>query len=144
MEEQTLTYQGYQAGHPWYYLLGGPVPRLKQIKACAAASGYKGFDADVIEAANRLPEPKRSRKLQKLQDSFRNDLRFDIKRYRQLVAKLRKDRQHNGIHQNKPVCCDVHTALSLTFSHLYNDFAHLHTLDQMMYVQQELFGIFDN
>ena len=54
-----FSYSHYHPGHPWYYLLGGPRLRLKQIKANVSRE-YDGYLAYDIYSATNLPEPTRS------------------------------------------------------------------------------------
>ena len=130
---------GYHAGHPWYYLLDGDIPTLKQIQAEAIASGYQGYAAADIAAIDSKPEPKRSELLRAKKTKFETDLREDISRYRKLVRELRQYRRDNRLTEI-PVCCDdIHTSMSLKHAHLYNDFAHLHYLDELLNKQKDLF-----
>ena len=133
-------HQGRSSGHPWYYLLGGVVPTPKQIQAEAIVSDYCGYMADDIRQIDKMSEPKRSDKLRKLQGKFKADLKSDLSRYREVVRELHNERRTNP-KRDIPVCCDdVHTAMSLKNAHLYNDFAHLHFLDELLGKQMDLFG----
>jgi len=79
-------------------------------------------------------------KLRLLQTKFREDLKSDLSRYRKVVRELHHQRNTNRI-INIPVACnDVHTSMSLKNAHLYNDFAHLHFLDELLGKQLDLFG----
>ena len=133
-------HQGRHAGHPWYYLLGGVVPTPKQIQAEAVASDYCGYMADDIRQIDKMSEPKRSDKLRKLQTKFKADLRDDLSRYREVVRELHCERKTNPLRDIPVSCNDVHTAMSLKNAHLYNDFAHLHFLDELLGRQMDLFG----
>lgn len=134
-------HQGRHSGHPWYYLLGGIVPTPKQIQAEAIASNYYGYMADDIRQIDKISEPKRSEKLRKLQTKFKADLAKDLSIYREVVRRLHHERRTNPL-MEIPICCDdVHTAMSLKNAHLYNDFAHLHFLDELLGKQMDLFTL---
>ena len=110
-----FTHQGYSAGHPWYYLLGGAVPSIKAIRTCAMSGGYAGCAARLIQEADAKPEPKRSEALRYLRNRALEDLQSDISRYRECARELRKWRdQHGGA--ETPECGGVHTAISLKFT----------------------------
>jgi len=83
----------------------------------------------------------RSEKLRKLQAKFKADLKSDLSRYRQVVRELHHQRKTNRIINIPVACSDVHTSMSLKNAHLYNDFAHLHFLDELLSKQLDLFGI---
>jgi len=132
---------GYTAGHPWYYVLGGDIPTLKQIQAKVVASGYCGYMAEDLRQIDKMQEPKRSEKLREWQSKFREDLKDDVSQYREVVRELRQDRiDHAG--EEPPSCCrDVHVSMSLKNSHLSNDFAHLAFLDELLSKQPDLFAL---
>lgn len=136
-----LTHHDYSAGHPWYYLLGGDIPRLKQIQAEAVASDYCGYMAEDIRQIDKMAEPQRSERLREWQSKFREDLKRDISIYRKTVRELHKDRENYADDELPSVCRDVHTSMSLKHSHLYNDFAHLHFLEELLGKQLDLFAL---
>ncbi len=123
-----LTHRGYSAGHPWYYLLGGDIPNIKGIRTCAIAGEYRGCLARLIHEADYKAEPKRTEALKFLRNGILDDLRVDVSRYRECVHELRKWRTKQDA-TAKPECGSVHTAISLKFNHILNDFANLRTLD---------------
>ena len=126
----NLTHQGYSAGHPWYYLLGGAIPSIKAIRTCASAGGYAGCSACLIREADGKPEPKRTEALRYLRNLVRENLCGDISRYRECVRELRQWRsEQDGTGQLE--CGGVHTAISLKFNHILNDFANLQRLDSL-------------
>lgn len=122
---------GYHPSHPWYYLLGGSVLRPASIKALAVSTGYGGYRADEIASADRLPEPKRGRRLAAIKAEVLADLKRDVGRYRHLVCRLRQRRIAQGIPVNPVSSDDLDTALSLKFAHTYNGYAHLVTLERL-------------
>jgi len=139
---KRLTCGGYHAGHPWYYLLGGAVPTLKQIRNEAVGSGYRGYMAEDIDAAAKRAEPKRSEELRKIRAKVLDDLRSDISRYRQVTFKLHTHRRISAVCENDIISCDdIHTAMSLKHAHIYNGFAHLNTLDNLSEQQGDLFEL---
>lgn len=134
-----LSHKGYSAGHPWYYFLGGAVPKLKDIKEAVYAGGYEGYLADDIKAIAKKPEPQRSRAIREMRQNLIDNLRRDISMYRRCVRKLRQHRATN----TKAVeasCAEVHTSMSLKHNHIYNGFANLKTLDVLPEQQLDLFG----
>ena len=141
MTKPLQKHQGYHAGHPWYYYLGGDIPTLKQIRMEAIASDYRGYKADDIVEIDQSAEPRRSEKLRLLQQKFKLDLGLDISRYREVVRELRKEREQNPPREPFTRCNDVHTAMSLKHSHLFNDFAHLDYLDELLGRQMDLFDL---
>ena len=130
---------GYQAGHPWYYLLGGDIPTPRQILNSVKLGDYRGYAEADITAADQKHEPKRSEELRKFQQKFKEDLWRDISRYREVVRELCKEREQDPQKEPFQSCNDVHTAMSLKFSHLVNDFAHLVHLDDLLSRQADLF-----
>jgi len=136
----NLTHHGYNAGHPWFYVLGGKIPSIKAIRAAVQESAYQGYLAGEIFEKNGLAEPRRSKMLQSLRGKVMAELSGDIERYRQAACELRRFRATNTCNP-KPVCADVHTAISLKFSHIYNGLANLRTLDSLP-KQGELFDLF--
>jgi len=130
--ELLKEHHGYHAGHPWYYLLGGIVPTPKQIRAAASASNYRGYMAHNLYEIDKQPEPKRYGNLRKWRNKFKEDLKSDLSRYRVVVRELHKTRETQDWNVIPSCCDDVHTAMSLKHAHLYNDFAHLHFIDELL------------
>lgn len=129
----------YHTGHCWYYLLGNPVPSLKQILYEVKASEYRGYNREDILAAAQKSEPHRSAALRKLRDKYLEGLRSDISRFRCVVFELHQHRKIHGVPEN-PVCAeDVHVSVSLKLCHIYNGFAHLLCIDELPDQQGELF-----
>ncbi len=135
----TVTFHGYWPTHPWYYLLGGPILMPRAIKALAILSGYRGYRAEEIAGADRLPEPKRSRKLDRVEQDVLSQLRADLARYRHLAHRLRLRRQACGVPENPVVCGDLDVSLGLAFAHVYNGYAHVVALDETRSRQLALF-----
>jgi hypothetical protein len=126
----SLTHQGYTAGHPWYYLLGGYIPPIKAIRTRAISGDYAGCFARLIHEADAKPEPKRTEALRYMRNRTLGDLWGDISRYRECARELRKWRDKHAESENLK-CSGVHTAISLKFNHILNDFANLHRLDNL-------------
>ena len=139
MNAPLKKHSGYHAGHPWYYLLGGDIPTPRQILNSVKLCEYRGYAEADIAASDQKHEPKRSEELRKFQQKFKEDLWRDISRYREVVQDLRKEREQDPLHEPFQSCNDVHTAMSLKFSHLVNDFAHLVYLDDLLSQQTDLF-----
>nr|WP_321440390.1 hypothetical protein [uncultured Hyphomonas sp.] len=140
MSLEQLKIRGYTAGHPWFYVLGGPVLPPKAIMAEVAISKYRGWMRHDIEKADALAEPKRSAELRKFREKILIDLRRDLSGYREAAFELHTFRRMYPESSANPFHDDAHTAVSLKFSHLFNDFAHLTTLDDLLAVQRDLFA----
>ncbi len=134
-------YRGYHAGHPWYYLLGGDIAKPRQILNLVRLGDYRGYAEADIKAADHKHEPKRSSELRKFQRKFEADLKQDLSRYRALVRQLHAERTQEPPREPLQSCNDTHTAMSLKFSHLINDFAHLVYLDDLLSRQGDLFDV---
>lgn len=139
MTQPLLLCGGYSAGHPWYYVLDGDIPRLKQIRAYALEREYRGYLAEEIDQAHLKPEPKRSQSLFKIRSNVLHSLRADISRYREVARDLRRLPEACEQAEQTQRCNDVHTSMSLKFCHIMNGFAHLSTLDALP-KQLDLFG----
>lgn len=138
--ENHINMCGYNPSHPWYYKLGGRVLFPKDILHHAKASGYRGYAAEHIKAADMLEEPKRSEKLRILRARFLMELEGDITVYRQKALALSRERKAGGDIHEGSICNDIYTSMSLKYSHLYNGFAHLVWLDDLLTQQGDLFG----
>lgn len=130
---------GYHVRHPWYFRLGGAIPSPKQIKAEVEAEGYRGYLAGDIDAIAAKSEPQRSDALRALREQVLDDLRKDLSRYRECAQELRRFRRADQL-DDRPLTCDIYTAISLKCSHLTNRFANLRTIDDALSVQGDLFG----
>ena len=130
---------GYSPGHPWFYVRGGVVQMPSAIIARVQASGYRGYRTEIDEA-DRLAEPARSRELRRIRSEVVGELRRDLSRYREVARALRAWRAGTGPAAIGPFD-DVHTAMSLKYRHLYNDFAHLLRLEQLLARQRDLFDL---
>jgi len=122
-----------------YYILGGPTLRPKQIMRDVKLSGYKIFMEDQIEAADHKQEPQRSEYLRLIRQKVLKEFRRNLSSYRALAYELHCDRQKNGL--VKSSCEYIHTNMSLKHNHLYNDFARLIKLDELLSRHPDLFGI---
>ncbi len=141
MDCEIISPQGYGAGHPWHYVLGGAVPYPKQIQAQVIARGYRGYMERDIKAASHKPEPQRSEALHTIKAKVLEDLRGDLSRYRTLARKLQTHREKHGWILERPECHDIHSGLSIKFAHLYNDFAHLNFIATLPDQQRDMFDL---
>ena len=139
MTKTIEPFQGYNAGHPWFYRLGGPIPTPKQIKANVEANDYRGYLAGDIDAAAAKSEPQRSEALRALREQVLADMGRDLKQYRDCARELRSFRNAKA-EDDRPLTCNVYTAISLKTSHLIYGFANLRTIDDALSVQGDLFG----
>ncbi|WP_026480544.1 hypothetical protein [Ahrensia sp. 13_GOM-1096m] len=130
----------YSTGHPWYYLLGGRVLTLKQIREATRYSQYQGYMRDDIAGMDKLPEPRRSAKLRTLRVKIIADLRNDISGHRKRALELHRYRMNHPVPSQPTSSADIHTNISLKHNHLVNDFAHLMYLDDLLGKQGDLFG----
>lgn len=131
---------GYNAGHPWYYVLNGKVESPKQILEAVKENGYQGYMAEDIREADRKPGGKRTEVLHKIKSEVLESLRKDISAYRQYACWLHRYRRTHAHSETAPTCEGIHVAISLKYCHIYNDMAHLHTLDHLLSAQPDLFG----
>jgi hypothetical protein len=131
---------GYNEGHPWYYVLGGPIPFPSEIREAARRSGYKGWRERYIRRMDLLSEPLRSTALHALRQEVVDEYRRDISVYRGCANALRRHRREYPGSSEDPVCDDVHTSMGLKYCHLFNAFAHLCVLDALLTRQPDLFG----
>lgn len=122
----------YSAGHPWYYVLGGPVLSPKQIAVNTKASGYKGCQADDIQKAS-------DKQLRKIRRDVLQKYRRDLSQYRQAALLLHRFRSENPDAIHKPECEYVHTVIFLKHNHLCNVFAHLFYIEERLQYQPDLF-----
>lgn len=139
--KERYSHRGYNAGHPWYYLLGGKVLTPKEIRESVIAGSYRGYRADDIRTVANKCEPKRSEALRNIRQEVMRELKTDIARYRQCVFQLHEYRRATDGLPVPNVCADVHTAVSLKHNHIVNGFAHLALLDELPAQQGDLFGL---
>lgn len=130
---------GYGSGHPWYYNLGSKVLSPKQIKQSVRESGYQGYMREDIKDANNKAEPQRSHELRAIRTKVMDDLTRDLSSYRARARELAAFRKIKA-EPSEPSCADIHTNISLKHNHLFNDFAHLIWLDELLARQGDLFA----
>ncbi|NVD26780.1 hypothetical protein HUO14_02530 [Parasphingorhabdus flavimaris] len=135
-----FTHEGYGAGHPWYYVLGGKRLSLKEIQLSAKASGYRGYRADEIEKADQMNEPRRSESLRSLREIAKQELGQDVVRYRELAKQLARRRDAGFEDSEEDGCADIHTNISLKHNHIYNELAHILVIDELLSKQGDLFA----
>ena len=135
-----IEHRGYQPGHPWFYKLGGKVLRPKQILSAVKASGYQGYRFDDIQQAGNKAEPHRSAALRNIRQEVLTRLISDLSCYRAYARELRDYRAIDEADRpEQPICSDIHTSMSLKHNHLYNGFAHLAVIDDLLSSQPDLF-----
>lgn len=139
-EATKYEYKKYKLGHPWYYYRGGRIPTLKQILSRVKAERYQGYRISDILKADRKPEPKRSEALRKLQAEELRLIRHDISRYQELARLLHRSREAQGFTVAGYLCDNIHTSISLKYNHLFNRFAHLTVLKDLLSRQPDLFS----
>ena len=133
-----MAYHDYNAGHPWYYKLGGAVLKPKAILEAVKVSGYQGYLAEDIAGANNKTEPQRSMALREIKEKVLVEMWRNISSYRTYASQLRKERQGSNSELENHSSNDLHMSMSLKHNHIYNDLAHLHNLDRLL-DQFELF-----
>ncbi|MEP0708844.1 MAG: hypothetical protein ABJL17_06815 [Parvibaculum sp.] len=139
METDTQAENPYSPGHPWFYVLGGTPLRPKQIAAQVRIRGYRGYGQHEVEKAARKAEPIRSSALRAIRADVREALFSDLSVYRRVVRTLREFRAAQA---DAPAAfADVHQSVSLKHNHLYNDFARLIWLDELLTEQRDLFDL---
>lgn len=130
-----LSFHDYDPGHPWYYLLGGKPLTLKQIREHVGRRGYRGYNRDEIATASGRCEPRRSQELRTLRSVALGRLKEDISGYRRAVFLLHEFRAAPDTDE----CAEVHVSVSLKHNHLFNEFAHLLWIDELLTHQLDLF-----
>lgn len=140
---QNITYTKddlipYSAGHPWFYVLGGKVRTLKDIREVVRQRGYKGYREEDIRKADAKQEPARSHALRIIKYASIDSLDRNISDYRRAARELHALRRHEGSAVSEK-CHDAHSAVSLKHNHIYNDFAHLIWIDELLSQQADLF-----
>lgn len=131
----------YDSGHPWYYRLGGKILTPKEILASVKENGYRGYRADDLAKIEARPEPQRSQALRSLRLTVLTELKHDLHGYRRVVRALNLHRKENADSpQQEPDDIWLFTNVGLKHNHLYNDFAHLAVIDEMLMQQPDLFG----
>lgn len=136
----TITQNDYSCGHPWFYVLGGAIQSPKAIIAAIKRRGYKGYREDEILSADNKPEPQRSEALRRLKENALKNIRSDMSRYREVARELSHLRRSTSTADIEPICHSVHTNMSLKYCHLFNHFAHLIWLEELLSVQSDLFA----
>lgn len=139
-----MSYKGhshneYSICHPWYYFLGGRVLSPKEIWQSVKIDGYRGYAKEDIEQADKQTEPKRTHKLRALRQQFYADLRDDLALYRQYALSFHRQKEGHIHLSEQSICREIDTDMSLKTSHLINDFAHLIWLDELLFIQPDLF-----
>lgn len=133
-------HEGYDFTHPWYYYLGGPIPKLSQIKNDVECSKQSYSPLLDIEALQRYSEPKRSQERGKLAQRIKADLAKDITRFRECVRELRATRKNDRSPTSMTRACrDIDVSVSLKVAHIYNGFLKLQLLQDIPQ-QFDLFG----
>ncbi len=133
------THEGYSAGHPWYYYLGGRRLSLKEIRQSSIDRGYRGYDADTLDMLGNMSEPKRSEQLRAKRAEIVAELKGDVARYRELAKELSARRMCGLDDVLEASCADIHTNISLKHNHIYNDLARLRVVDGCLSQQRDLF-----
>lgn len=123
----------YSTGHPWYYVLGGKVLSLKEIWQEAEQTNYKGYRETEIDKANGNNTKLRTLKAETIQR-----LKVDISGYRKSALALHRYRK-NLPKDWHPECDDIHTAMGLKRNHVFNEFANLQHIDELLAYQPDLF-----
>ena len=131
----SLSSSAYSPCHPWFYVLGGVPLTPKRILEDVRASKYRGYKEEDIVVANGRCEPRRSQELRQLRALALANLREDLSRYRRVVFQLREFCSESA----EEVCADVHVSVGLKHAHIYNEFAHLIWIDELLTYQLDLF-----
>ncbi|MET4131786.1 hypothetical protein ABIE62_000902 [Porphyrobacter sp. MBR-155] len=87
-----------------------------------------------------MSEPTRTARLRELRGQVVARLAKDVAGYRAAARNLALRRASGADAPPFTVADGVHVAMSLKHSHLANDFAHLHVLDELLSRQLDLFG----
>jgi hypothetical protein len=123
----------YSTGHPWYYVLGGKILSLKEIWQEVDTATYKGYlEAEIDKASGN------TRKLQEMKTKAIVRVKEDISRYRQCALELHRYRKALPKDWH-PECDDIHTAMGLKRNHIFNEFANLKQINELLQQQPTLF-----
>lgn len=141
MASERIKQNGYRPGHPWYYVCGGAVLPPKAILQEVQRRGYRGYMAHRIERIDSKPEPQRSHALRVIKAEVMDELRDNLSRYRECARELAAFRRGFGSSDCAPLCENIHTNICLKHNHLYNDFAHLIVLDELLSAQPDFFDL---
>jgi hypothetical protein len=123
----------YKTGHPWYYVLGGKVLTLKEIWQEADTASYRGYlESEIDKAAGN------NAKLNVLKTEAIARLKEDISRYR--ICALELHRYRKALPENhEPVCEDIHASMGFKRNHIFNEFANLKQINELLQQQPTLF-----
>lgn len=139
MGNQTVISSDYSPSHPWFYYLGGIVISPKQIKQRVMIKDQESYRAEDFEKLNSRKEPRRSESLRLMKEKIMQELVRDISAYRRTVRELKIWHAQDPLPEPFQSCNDVHTSMSLIYSHISNDFMHLKYLDNLASKQMDLF-----
>ena len=132
---------GYEPSHPWYYHTGGRPLYPKQIKQSVIASGYRGYLAGEIERIDQCAEPKRTHELRAIKVTALIELKRDLSRYREAVFELRQGEVFYDKADPYRSIADYCVSVSLKHNHIYNGFAILNFIDELLACQKDLFDL---
>lgn len=139
IENNKQNINGYRPGHPWYYRLGGRILFPKEILNDAKGSDYLGYREDDIKQIDAKAEPARSEGLRQIRAECLKELKSDMARYREVALEIHAYRQ-SGDDKEFPISHCPFLAMSLKYSHLFNEFAHLVYIDRLLSIQPDLFS----
>ncbi|KZL16527.1 hypothetical protein [Pseudovibrio sp. Ad26] len=137
----TFESMGYAPSHPWFYHTGGKPLYPKQIKRCVMASGYRGYLAGEIERIDQSAEPKRTHELRAIKATALTELKRDLSRYREAVCELRQGAVFYDRRDPYRSIGDYCVSASLKHNHIYNGFAILNYVDELLTHQKDLFDL---
>ncbi|KZL15869.1 hypothetical protein PsAD37_04243 [Pseudovibrio sp. Ad37] len=132
---------GYDPCHPWYYHTGGKPLYPKQIKQHVIATGYRGYLAKEIERIDQSAEPKRTHELRAIKATALTGLKRDLSRYREVVCELHQGEVFYDKDDPYRSIGDYCTSVSLKHNHIYNGFAILNYVDELLTHQKDLFDL---
>lgn len=111
-------------GSPWYYRDGGKRLTLKEIRHSATPSELTGVLARQVASAEKLPEPQRTERLDRLHANVRAEVRTQITAYRHAARTLNAYRRAfpDG-REGHTVCAEAHSGLYVAACYLRFAFA---------------------
>lgn len=118
----------YSPGHCWYYRLKGAVLSLKEILATVKSSGYESIYKAKFMRDNEKDD--RTIKLLEHKKDSTNRIKDDISAYRKYCFYYHKLKEvdPNDMESHMDLC----VSLSLKYCHIYNRFADLILLDNLL------------
>jgi hypothetical protein len=125
---------GYDSSHPWYYLTGGRILTVDEIRAESCA----GCDKDRISKLNLMKEPRRSAEIKQLKASISDGLKRDAEIYAEQAARVEYRRRWLGPWQDqaRDMWEEPNSGIGFKHNHLRYGFSQMLGLDALTVEEQ--------